>query len=80
LRQRDQIRIGAERPGSGLDGGGFGFAGYLDVRRPRFAVQSGGIGVGLRLGANGVGFRVRLSDGDLRLYFFTFGVLRLASK
>src|SRR5882757_9927981 len=26
LNQRDQIRIGAERPGAGLDGGGFGFA------------------------------------------------------
>jgi hypothetical protein len=34
----------------------------------------------LRLGANGVGFRVRLSDGDLGLHLFTFGVLLLASK
>ena len=59
LNQRDEVRIGAERPGPGFNSGGFGFAGYFDVRRPGFAVQSGGIDVRLRLRANGVGFRVR---------------------
>src|SRR6478736_7741690 len=57
------------------DGGGLGLAGYPDIRRAGFAVQSGGIGVRLRLGTNGVRFRGRLGNGDLRLHLFTFGIL-----
>ena len=73
--QGDQIRVGAERLGSSLDGGGFGLTGDLDVRGSRFAVQSRRVGVGLGLGADGVRFRGRLRDRDLRLNCFALGVL-----
>jgi hypothetical protein len=39
LHQGNEVRIGAERLGAGLDGGGFGFAGQLDVGGAGFAVQ-----------------------------------------
>jgi hypothetical protein len=51
LHQRDKVGVGAKRLGAGFDGGGFGFAGDLDVGGPGFAVQPRGVGVGLRLGS-----------------------------
>jgi len=75
LHQRDEVRIGAERLGSSLDGGGLGLASDPDVRRLGFAVQPRGVGIRLGFGTDGVRFGGCLGDRDLRLDFFALGVL-----